>query len=154
MPPIALVMLVLVSGCSIPAAKNALSPGDVVNRAETAQRNRPESLLSPEQRVKSPITAEWLVGYWAYSGLCDSDTETALWPDGSYTMADGRGRWSLTGSTLTMTLERRPSVEFMQVRLGDHGSSELRKIGPDEMQVEWGGGIGAGGAGGRFIRCD
>ena len=98
---------------------------------------------------------EWLVGYWAYEGAgCGPSLETSLWPDGTYTMGDGSGRWALRDSTLTITQETAPSIRYMQVRLGDPGPSTVRKLGPNEMQVDWGGGITAGGAGGRFVRCN
>jgi hypothetical protein len=133
----------LAASCSEPLVKN-----DQVPPTST----RPPNLLTAEQRVASPITREWLVGYWAFGG-CQTDYETALWPDGTYTMSGGHGRWTLSGSTLTITREKGPDFELMQVRLGDAGSSTLRKIGPDEMQVDWAGGQGAGGLGGRFFRC-
>lgn len=121
----------------------------------TTALGRPASLLSAAQRRVSPITRDWLVGYWAYEGAgCDGDLETSLWPGGSYTMGDGAGRWSLRGSTLTIVEQRAPSISFMQVRLGEGGPSTVRKLGPNEMQVDWGGGAAAGGAGGRFVRCD
>ncbi len=135
--------MMFAASCSEPLAKNDLEPN---------ARPRPPELLTAEQRAASPITSEWLVGYWSL-GDCQSDHETALWPGGTYSMAAGPGRWKLSGSTLTMTMEKRPDIELMQVRLGGAGSPTLRKIGPDEMQVDWGGGLGAGGVDRRFFRC-
>lgn len=144
----ALVILLVVGACRGPATESD------DRQADPLASNRPASLLSPHQRQTSPITRAWLVGYWAIEGDCEDNSETALWPDGTYTMGAGGGRWSYSRPTLTMTLERHPGEEFMQTRLGDHGPSEIRKIGPDAMQVECGGGRQAGGAGARFVRCD
>ena len=140
-----LLLLMVVASCSR-AEEDAPS-----NR--TGEIRRPERLLSIEELSASPITKEWLVGYWAYEGNCDQE-ETSLWPDGTYTMGDGNGRWSLTGSTLIVEPVKLPSTSYMQVRLGDGGPAQLRKLGPNAMQVDWGGGMVAGGAGGRFLRCD
>lgn len=142
----ALLLATATASCSEPMTQNSSAP---------APAARPASLLSPEERKTSPLTQEWLVGYWAYEGAgCGPGMETSLWPDGTYTMGDGSGRWALSGSTLTIAQETAPSISYMQVRLGDPGPSTVRKHGPNEMQVDWAGGIEAGGAGGRFIRCN
>ncbi|HEY0014210.1 MAG TPA: hypothetical protein VGB79_15310 [Allosphingosinicella sp.] len=150
----ALIILLALGACRGPAAESDAQLRDGSSGGGLAASTRPRSLLAPPLRRTSPVTRQWLVGYWAYNGQCEDDSETALWPDGTYTMGQGGGRWSLVGSTLKMRLERLPGEEFMQVRLGDDGSSEIRKTGSDEMQVEWGGGLKAGGAGARFVRCD
>ena len=99
--------------------------------------------------MASSLTVEWLVGYWAFEGRCQLDESTALWPDGTYTMGGGYGRWSLLGAALTIHEEGRPSVDYMQVRLGDPGPSTVRKIGANEIEVRWGTGLES-----RFVRCN
>lgn len=119
--------LLLVLSCSEQTAQNVFRAG---------RPGHPGSALTPAQRAISPITTEWLVGYWGYNGRCRPPyLDTALWPDGTYTMGDGSGRWALSGKTLTVRGERRPSIEFMYRRLGDPGVSTLRKTGPNEVQV-------------------
>lgn len=63
-------------------------------------------------------------------------------------MADGFGRWSLSGNTLTVVEEQAPSVQLFQARLGDGGSSKVTIIDADTVFVQWRGSPGA-----KFYRC-
>ena len=89
-------------------------------------------------------TRAWLVGSWAPNGRCDALLETALRFDGSYRMGEGGGRWSLAGDRLTIVEEQPPGIQFMQVRLGDPGTSTLRRLGPDALEARPEGGPPSG----------
>jgi hypothetical protein len=109
---------------------------------------RAKSFLSVDERNRSDLSSRWLVGYWDHEQNCGSRSGTSLWPDGRYTMNDGYGRWSLSGSTITISEERPPSMQFMQVRLGDPGTATLVRKGPNEILVK-----APGLAGTIFYRC-
>ena len=83
--------LALIWGCT--------TESEGVSQKEPPSRSRPTSQMSLSERESSPLSKQWLIGYWAYEGACSSDLETAIWPDGTYTMGDGRGRWSLSGDS-------------------------------------------------------
>jgi hypothetical protein len=109
--------------------------------------------MSLSERESSPLSKQWLTGYWAYEGACSSELETAIWPDGTYTMGDGRGRWSLSGDSLIVQVDRPATVQMMQVRLGDEGTSSVRKVGANKLHVSWGSDSETDPSG-TFFRCE
>ena len=94
-------------------------------------------------------TSEWMVGYWDHDQECRSGAGTSLWPDGSYTMNDASGRWSLTGNLMTTVERKAPSVRIFQVRLGEPGRSRIDVVGPTTISVH-----SDGGSPGLFYLCD
>ena len=115
----------------------ACSPDVAPVLNEQAATPRPAPLLTGARREVSTLTREWLVGYWALDGDCAFPLDTGLWPDGSYTMGEGGGRWTLSGDTLTIIQHRPPGIEFMRLRLGDPGRSRVRMASPDRILVDW-----------------
>lgn len=104
--------------------------------------------LDPAQRRTAQLSPRWLVGYWDHQRNCGSGAGTTLLLDGTYTMNDASGRWSLSGDVLTIVERRPPSVQIFQARLGDRDRSRLRIIGPDTLFVQW-----PAGAADTFFRC-
>lgn len=114
-----------ISACSSPAAPT----GRIGLHAQ--------SILAPRQRHTEALSSRWLVGYWDHRPACPpGNAGTSLWQDGVYTMDGGYGRWSLSGNTLTVIMDQRPDLELMQVRLGDGGRKEIKKIGPDTIAIQ------------------
>jgi hypothetical protein len=140
-----LTLLLLITGAG--QADAAGTPPPRPPRPPGSNMVRPHSPLSPAERAAAPLSAQWLVGDWTMFG-CGPEPDTAIFPDGTYRMADGGGHWTLAGSRLTMRLERLPSVEIFGLRLGEGGVSRIRKIGPDEIAVRW-----PGAPESRFVRC-
>lgn len=107
-----------------------------------------KSQLRLEERHVSEPTFQWMVGYWDHNQECRSGAGTSLWPDGSYTMNDASGRWSLAGNLLTTVEKKPPSVRIFQVRIGDPGRSRIEVVGPTTISVH-----GDGGSPGLFYLC-
>jgi hypothetical protein len=121
-------MLCLAAACSL--ADDA---------APAPHAGRPHSLVAAGQRATAALNATWLVGYWDYRRGCGpGDSGTAFWPDGTYTMGDGHGRWSLAGDILTAEIVRPPSRAIFAPRLGD-GRIRIVIAGPDEIAARWAG---------------
>ena len=54
----------------------------------------------------SPRTKTTLIGQWAQAGgSCDGDTTEVYKTDGSYETDTAKGRWSISGKTLTRRVE-------------------------------------------------
>ena len=96
-----------------------------------------QSFLAPQQRKTDALSSRWLVGYWDHRPACPpGNAGTSLWEDGVYTMGGGYGLWSLSGNMLTVIEDRRPDVELIQIRIGDAGRKEIKKIGPDTISIQ------------------
>lgn len=72
--------------------------------------------------------------------MCRVDSGTSLWPDGTFTMRDGYGHWSLSGNVLTTEQVHPPTWYDFIARLGNGGQFRIWIAGPDRIQVQ---GIGA-----------
>ncbi|HEX8618536.1 MAG TPA: hypothetical protein VF911_13195 [Thermoanaerobaculia bacterium] len=114
-----------------------------------ARPSYPKSQLKLEDRRIAEPSSLWLVGYWDHDQECRSGAGTSLWPDGSYTMNDASGRWSLAGNLLTVSEKKAASVRIFQARIGDPGRSRIEVVGPTTLSVHWDGGGEA-----RFYLCE
>lgn len=77
-----------------------------------------------------------LTGHWVLGQDCARRNGTSILPNGTYAMADGAGRWSLTGDVLTVVGERAPSVQYFGLRLGDPGIYRVRFIDQNKISVQ------------------
>lgn len=107
--------------------------------------------LTQSARRTGARLRQWLVGSWDMA--CPSDTGaegsgTTLRRDGRFTVADGYGSWSVSGSRLNFRFEKHPSTILEGYRLAGDGNPRVRIIGPDAMIVDWGRGNAI-----RFVRC-
>lgn len=80
------------------------------------------------------------MGRWTLAVDCSGGT--TFLSDGTYTLGNGRGRWSLSGSTLTLHLEQEPTDVHPAGQLGGGGVANVRIDGPDEMLVDYGDVVG------------
>lgn len=90
----------------------------------------------PVERTESlAVNAERLLGRWSADEDCLGGT--TLRADGTFALGDGGGRWRLSGSTLTVTLERPPSGG-RNIELGEGGTAFVAMDGPDAIVVDYG----------------
>lgn len=143
-------MLMLIS--SIALAIGAPATAALASAGSDGQKAGSRSPVTRIQRGTVVRLQQWLVGSWDMACSSDADTawitRTALRPNGRFTLADGYGSWSVSGTRLNIRVERHPSVVVEGFRLAGGGNPRIRITGPDEMLVDWGRGPAI-----RFVRC-
>jgi hypothetical protein len=145
-------MLMLISSMALALAAPAMEAP--ASAGSNWQGARSHARLTQSARRTGARLRQWLVGSWDMA--CPSGADNALWsdsmtvlrPNGRFTVADGYGWWSVSGTRLSFRFEKHPSTVLEGYRLAGDGNPRVRIIGPNAMIVDWGRGNAI-----RFVRC-
>lgn len=81
-----------------------------------------------------PVTREWLTGRWQVGGgqCASEETQFSFAADGRYSLGSEQGRWSLTGTALTIEITQAPDGH---VTAGERHTSQIAAIDADTAEL-------------------
>jgi hypothetical protein len=94
----------------------------------------PETPTAPAANAPA-VTSQWLAGRWQVGGgACTSEeTQFSFQPNGQYALGSEHGRWTLTGTALTIEITQTP--EDGGVAAGDRHTSQVAAIDANTAEL-------------------